>query len=353
MATASKTERSVLNEIRKMSSELKDIEVQLTEQKAKVAKLQKSITVVQAEIRLKEASLNTQKKYLQKRLKALQRYNLEQDAMLVLLSREDVTESFRVVRYIRDIAAYDKKTIDNYNAAVKTLSEKHSHLNTNLDELKKEEAHLAKLNSDLAEKKKEHESLLSSVRKEKSVYQKMISDLNDSSKRMLRIIREAERLEKEQKRRELSRGKQKQNAKDDDSSSNFSKLKGHLSWPVSGHVAIRYGSQLDPVFNLPVFRSGVHIKASQSAPVKAVNEGKVVFADEFKGYGQMVILSHGDGYHTLYGNLSRIFAKNGSIIKEGQSIGEVGDSDALGSHGIYFEIRYRGKPLDPQQWLKK
>jgi septal ring factor EnvC (AmiA/AmiB activator) len=118
-------------------------------------------------------------------------------------------------------------------------------------------------------------------------------------------------------------------------------------------VAIKYGSQLDPVFNLPVFRSGVHIKAASAAPVKAVNQGKVVFADEFKGYGQMVILSHGDGYHTLYGNLSRIFTKNGSIIKEDQQLGEVGDSDALGSHGLYFEIRYRGKPLDPQQWLKK
>lgn len=353
LATARRAERNVLDELKKVSSELKEIEAQLSAQKTKVAKLQRDILSISQEILRKEDALKIQKKHLQKRLRALQKYNLEQDALLVLLSREDVTESLRIVRYISDIAAYDRKTINNFNKAVKALYEKHDHLKSSLAELKKEEDHLAKLNSNLADKKKEHESLLSSVRKEKGVYEKMIKELNESSKRMLRIIQESERVERDKKRKQAAKPGQKKADNEDADDSSFSKLKGHLPWPVNGHVAIKYGSQLDPVFNLPVFRSGVHIKAASAAPVKAVSEGKVVFADEFKGYGQMVIISHGDGYHSLYGNLARIFARNESIIKEGQNIGEVGDSDALGSHGLYFEIRYRGKPLDPQQWLKR
>jgi septal ring factor EnvC (AmiA/AmiB activator) len=133
----------------------------------------------------------------------------------------------------------------------------------------------------------------------------------------------------------------------------FARLKGTLNWPVRGTVAVQYGTQMDPLFNLPVFRSGIHIKAAEGAPVKAVHEGKIVFADSFKGYGQLIIVNHGGGYHTLYGHLSRIFPKNGAIIKVNQPLGEVGEPAVLGTAGLYFEIRYKGKPLDPQQWLKR
>jgi septal ring factor EnvC (AmiA/AmiB activator) len=79
----------------------------------------------------------------------------------------------------------------------------------------------------------------------------------------------------------------------------------------------------------------------------------VIFAEWFKGFGQLVIVNHGSGYHTLYGNLSEIFSKVGDIIKEKHVIGRVGTSGMLNAPGIYFEIRYKGKPLDPTQWLKK
>jgi septal ring factor EnvC (AmiA/AmiB activator) len=122
---------------------------------------------------------------------------------------------------------------------------------------------------------------------------------------------------------------------------------------VRGKLAIRYGSQVDPLFNLPVFRSGIHIRTATGSTVTAVSAGKVVYAAEFKGYGQLVVISHGGGYHTLYGNLAKIFLANDAIIKENEAIGEVGESTALGASGLYFEIRYKGKPLDPQQWLRK
>jgi len=66
-----------------------------------------------------------------------------------------------------------------------------------------------------------------------------------------------------------------------------------------------------------------------------------------------VIIKHGSGYHTLYGNLSEIFSHVGDIIKENQIIGKVGTSGILNAPGLYFEVRYKGKPLDPVQWLKR
>ncbi|MBF0517211.1 MAG: peptidoglycan DD-metalloendopeptidase family protein [Nitrospirae bacterium] len=126
-----------------------------------------------------------------------------------------------------------------------------------------------------------------------------------------------------------------------------------MSWPLHGNVAIPYGSHNDPQFKTPVYRNGIYISSEQDPSVKAVYDGKVVFADVFKGLGQVVILSHGMGYHTVYANLSTIFAKVGDIVKARTTIGNAGTSSLLNAVGIYFEIRYKGKPINPTQWLKR
>jgi septal ring factor EnvC (AmiA/AmiB activator) len=132
----------------------------------------------------------------------------------------------------------------------------------------------------------------------------------------------------------------------------FKNLKGKLSWPLNGKVAIPYGSHQDPQFKTPVYRNGIYISSDHDPAVKAVYDGKVVFADMFKGLGQVVILSHGMGYHTVYANLSGMFARVGDIVKSRSTIGNAGTSTLLNAAGMYFEIRYKGKPINPLQWLK-
>ena len=186
----------------------------------------------------------------------------------------------------------------------------------------------------MGEKKREKELILSSVRNEKDARRKMISELKEASQRLLDIIRESSRT-------------------DDYAAKGFGHLKGKLFWPAEGKIAIPYGSQKDPQFDTPVFRNGIHIQTDDSADTRSVYTGKVIFAEWFKGFGQLVIINHGSGYHTLYGNLSEIFSRVGDIIKENQLIGKVGTSGILNAPGLYFEIRYKGKPLDPVQWLTR
>jgi septal ring factor EnvC (AmiA/AmiB activator) len=162
----------------------------------------------------------------------------------------------------------------------------------------------------------------------------MLEELKTASKRILKVIREAEKRDKF-------------------TAKGFSKLKGKLPWPLRGRVAIPYGSQRDPRFNTPIFRSGAYFQSTKDTSAKAVYHGKVVFAEWFKGYGKLVIINHGEGYHTLYGSLSEIFTNVGDIIKERQVIGRVGNSGVLNAPGLYFELRYKGKPLNPLQWLKR
>jgi septal ring factor EnvC (AmiA/AmiB activator) len=350
LESTKKAEQSALTELRKTSAELAEIENQLTIQRGKMKKMQGGISALQTEINQNKENIERQGNLLKKRVRALQKANKENDALLVLISGDDISHALRMFRYISDISTYDYKLINKYKEAVKVLSEKQNALKKLLSELKNEELKLAKLEGSLKEKKKEREVLLVSVRKEKKLFENMIKELQENSNRLRRIIEETERRERELRKKRQAKTDSKEQETDD---SGFARLKGKLPWPVNGNVAIHYGTQVDPLFNLPVFRSGIHIKTASGSTIKAVHEGKVVFADDFKGYGQLVIVSHGGGYHTLYGNLSRIFLKIGAIIKEHQGVGESGDSSALGTNGMYFEIRYKGKPLDPEQWLKK
>ncbi len=347
-----KKEQSVIYELRKVQSELAEIENQLNTQRKKIQGIQQKIANVQRDIRTYSSSLEKEQALLKKRLRAIQRKDVEKDVILILLSGTDIVETVRAVKYIKDISSHDYRLILAFKGSLKTLSLEQSELKRLHEELRAEEKKLTKMEESVVEKKKEREQLLANVRKEKRSYEKMVAELQDASNRMLKIIQEAERRERElrQKRRSQAKPGDKDDPSED---TGFATHKGRLPWPVQGNVVMQYGSQVDPIFNLPVFRSGVHIKTSKGASINAVHEGKVVYASEFKGYGQLVIISHGGGYHTLYGNLSKIIVKNGSDIKAQQVVGEAGESTAIGSTGLYFEVRYKGKPLDPQQWLRR
>jgi septal ring factor EnvC (AmiA/AmiB activator) len=348
LESVKKVEQSVIEELTKVTAELKEIQSQLTKQRAKIKQLRTTITTLEGEISLYKQKLNSQTELLKKRLRIMDRLALQRDALLMLLSGEDTAQMMRITRYLKDISAYDYALITIYKDTVAKLNGKQQELKKSLASLTSEETKLAQLEHDAHQKKKERETLLVAVRKEKGAYERMIADLKESSGKLQKIIQDAEKRERELRKK---RGVKPSDDMPDDST--FSRFKGSLPWPVSGSIVLNYGQQVDPIFNLPVFRSGIHIKAPANSPVTTVHAGKVVFADNFKGYNQLVIVSHGGGYHTLYGYLSKIFLKNGAIIKENQPIGEAGESSTIGSSGIYFEIRYKGKPLDPQQWLRK
>jgi septal ring factor EnvC (AmiA/AmiB activator) len=221
-----------------------------------------------------------------------------------------------------------------YAENLKKLDSQQKKLENLRAELKTREEKVRSKERELSGKKKEKETILHAVRTEKASRQKMIAELKEASRRMLEIIQESSRT-------------------DDYEGKGFSQLKGRLIWPSDGRIAVPYGTQKDPQFDTPVFRNGIHIQTEPSAEARSVYPGKVIFAEWFKGFGQLIIVNHGSGYHTLYGNLSEIFSRVGDIIKENHVIGRVGTSGMLNAPGIYFEIRYKGKPLDPTQWLKK
>jgi len=131
-------------------------------------------------------------------------------------------------------------------------------------------------------------------------------------------------------------------------------LRGRLGWPIEGRVVTSFGLQKHPRFNTIIMNNGIEIApAKDKALITAVHAGKVVYADYFQGYGNLLILDHGMTYYTLYGHCSQFLANVGDMVRAGQPIALVGDSGSLNGECLYFEVRYKTKALDPLQWLKR
>jgi septal ring factor EnvC (AmiA/AmiB activator) len=129
-------------------------------------------------------------------------------------------------------------------------------------------------------------------------------------------------------------------------------FKGALPWPARGRVSIAFGRHKHPRFETYTLHNGIEIDAPVDTPVKAVHDGTVAFADQFLGYGLMVIVDHGGKNHTLYAHLAETRVQPGQHVTAGDVVGTVGASGVEGP-GLYFEIRSHGKPQDPQEWLAR
>jgi septal ring factor EnvC (AmiA/AmiB activator) len=128
----------------------------------------------------------------------------------------------------------------------------------------------------------------------------------------------------------------------------LSKLKGKLSWPIAGTIIHRYGTKR----NGHQKWKGVVLSANGGTKVKAIAKGEVVFADWMEGYGHLIIIQHDKNYLSLYGYNRSLYKKEGSQVKAGEAIAEVGNSGGQSQNALYFEIRKGRKPQNPSHWCK-
>jgi murein hydrolase activator len=128
----------------------------------------------------------------------------------------------------------------------------------------------------------------------------------------------------------------------------FAHLRGKLGWPVTGHVVARFGETRAG----GVKWDGVLVATERGAPVRAVYQGRIIYADWLPGLGLLTIVAHGDGYMSLYGHNERLYKAVGERVAAGDAIASAGDSGGSSRPELYFEIRKGGKPVDPRPWFK-
>jgi murein hydrolase activator len=335
-------------------AELEEIERRLAAKKGEVARLEARIKKAQSDVQMFRGEIGRLERQragqvaaLAGRLRVMYRVHAQGGALPVILSGEDPATRAVAVRHLASLAALDARLIQEYRVTSERLADRKG----------KEEAQqleLASLHEDAKREQAEVDRevakrrvILGKVRDERAYHERMVGELTEASQRLEAFIRELQAKQKRLARVPPPKGGI------EPPSVGFGALKGRLPWPTEGRIVTGFGAQVHPRFGTRTFRNGVDIEAAVGRDVLAVHGGHVIYTGWFKGYGNLIIVDHGNEYYTLYAHIADIEAKEGEDVRQGQRIGTVGDTGSLAGPRLYFEVRYQGKPQDPEQWLRQ
>ncbi|MBL7031717.1 MAG: peptidoglycan DD-metalloendopeptidase family protein [Nitrospira sp.] len=330
-----KEEESVISKIKDINSNISNKEKELGQYNKRITQTRSQLKSVSKEVSQISNRLETSQEFLEEHIVALYKRQYNNDAMM-LMSADDYSDLIKKSRYISLAAYHNNKVLNEYkdeltkaNSRGKKLEKLQATLKTNKDDIRKKKN---EFQADLATKDK----LLKEVRARRSSQEKKIKDLKASSRKIMSMVNKLKATE--MPKSILGKG--------------FIPLKGRLPWPVKGELIESFGKYKDPEFGLAGFRNGIEIKVRAGAVAQAIAGGRVVYANRFEGFGNMLIIDHGSGYHSLYGNLSEMSLEKGNLVINGMDVGKVSDITNLNVPALYFEIRYKGKPINPMDWLE-
>jgi septal ring factor EnvC (AmiA/AmiB activator) len=192
--------------------------------------------------------------------------------------------------------------------------------------------------------------LLAEVREDRATHERLAAELADATRRLEALVRSLARRPPTQ--RAVARARPP-SAPPLETAKGLGRERGQLPWPTEGRIVAEFGPQTHPRFGTETLRSGVDIDAPEGTPIRAVASGRVAYRGWLKGYGNLVVLDHGDGYHTLYAHAAQVLVDEGDQIKGGAVIGRVGETGSVEGPRLYFEVRYQGRAEDPQVWLRR
>jgi len=304
-----------------------------------IAGLDKKITETTAASEELIDQIRANETYVAKRLVALYKLNWL-GKFHVLASAESLQELLQRKTAIERILAYDEKVIKALRDNRLDLETVRSRLETHRNEKRRRADEYQKQIKKIAVERTQRAKLLAHVRKEKSAQLAAIESLKQAA------------LNLDEKIKKLDIGSTSATAQEYTAAEPFQAYKGLLKMPVKGKIVSLFGKFKNTRYQVLNFRSGIEIQTERGEPITAVYSGKILYADWFKGYGNMIIIDHGENYYTVYAHIEEAFKSTGDDVDAGEVIATVGDTGSITGPKLYFEVRHHGKPLDPMQWLK-
>jgi septal ring factor EnvC (AmiA/AmiB activator) len=272
----------------------------------------------------------------------------------IFFSSGSVPQVLENRRYMKAVLDFDRKLFQEYQDRLVELGRLKESLEKEASKKERLSAKILSKKQEIENEKSKKAAYLSEVKKERKGYQANLKELQANAKRLQQMV---ERLEA-RNRKSYSKKTDKKHSVPGNypqppvADKGFGAQRGKLPVPVSGEIVSNFGKQKHAEFNSFTFNNGISFTAPHNADIHAVFDGEVIFADNFKGYGNMLIIDHGGGYFTLYAHTSRITKKVGTSVRKNEIVAHVGDSDSSRGSQLYFEIRYQGKPVDPGPWFR-
>ncbi|MDD4946260.1 MAG: peptidoglycan DD-metalloendopeptidase family protein [Gallionella sp.] len=270
------------------------------------------------------------------------------DYLRLMLDNQDPNQVARDLQYYQYIARNRSHWLADLRQHIADLNAVSQEIQTQsaaLDKLRTEQTEQQKI---LQQKKLEHKQVLSQVSKELRQQRQEVSRLQHNENRLANLVTRISKMLAQPKSSSLFRNDNLPDNRFDGRP--FDQLKGKLTLPVKGEIINQFGANR-PDSTIPW--KGLFVRAPSGQEVKAVAAGRVVFADWLRGFGNLLIIDHGNTYMTLYGNNETLYKQVGDELRGGETVAAVGSSGGNSESGLYFELRYESKPLDPLKWMAK
>jgi len=330
----SKKQRSnVLTELKKLESEISKNARKLKALETDILNIKKKKRKLQKDLKQLNKQLGNQRTVLSEQMRSAYSMGHQQN-LKMLLNQQDPAQAGRTQEYFNYLNRARAQQIDDFlqtieqkklteSALKQTLVTQNKLLNSQKEKKRKRQRQRLqrkKLLAELSDKIKNQENTLSSLENSRGRIENLLKSLGE----LLADIPTSP-TEKQP----------------------FVSLKGKMPWPVKGKFLGRFGQSKnygDLKWN------GVLIRADFGTPIQVISHGRVAFSDWLQGFGFITIIDHGDGYMSLYGNSESLLKQTGDWVSAGDVIATAGDSGGQPQSGVYFEIRSRGKPVNPSKW---
>jgi septal ring factor EnvC (AmiA/AmiB activator) len=351
-----KKERTLLGELEKIENELQAQKKLFTTLRVQSKKQELLLTDKQQYLKQVLTEKRAHQVHLKSRLAAY--YRLGSVGLTnVLFSSESLPELLDFKEYFGIMVQRDHAIIQQYLAQIKES-------NRAREDHAREKLRLMKMTDELSEKEKqlnqirqEKNVLLKQVNTEQHLYERAVVEIEEAAADLAATLHRIQTAAKPQhvvkQRTDVIETEKKKLPKTPVIQDGFPAQKGLLNPPVSGTVVILFNQKIKGKFQASTISNGIDIRVKKGVEIKAIYEGKIIHSGYLRGYGNLLIIDHGQQYFSLVSRAADYYKKEGLKIAKGEIIGMTGEGDPLYGEGLHFEIRKGSKPEDPLLWFKK
>ncbi len=336
-----KRENSVLDLLEESEIALGKLSRERAGLEGRIADLEQGIAVARAQLATERKRLTAKRESLGRRLVGL--YKLGSAGSLrLLLASSSIAEFQRRRHSLGVLLQEDNARVAEFQESVSRLEALEISLQSQREELGGRREELERNRAKALSERENRLRVVRAVRQQRENYEQAVSELQGQSEQLEQMVGLIERR---------IRGQRLLLVPKDGVRRALADFKGSLLPPVPGPLLARFGRQVSERFATVTFNNGIEIGAAPGTPVQAVFGGAVVFAERFKGYGNLIIIDHGEGYYSVYAHCDRLRKAAGDPVEAREVVAWVGESGLQEGPSCYFEIRHHGKAVDPLDWL--
>ena len=330
-------ESSVLSTLARINLNKSLVQQELAAQNVELERGRAELVRIQADIRAIRAGIDRERESIERTLVTLYKFG-RVDFFQFLLQARDIATYASESKNLSFLARRQEEVVTDFLRSLEELRTAESALESKQRDLAAMARAANLKRQELETEARKNAALVQEIRRNRQTFKQTLEELSDSAEELQRMMNKIINQEWVLPAAFVP----------------LYERRGKLPWPLEGRVITAFGFERHPDFQTMVMNKGVEISpAKDKSLILAVHTGKVVYADYFQGYGNLLIVDHGMTYYSLYGHCAEFLAAAGDMVRAGQPLAVVGDSGSLKGECLYFEIRYKTKALDPLQWLKR